>query len=360
MLPPLPMPTRFALLLPLVLVGSCSTCGADHPPAPDEPGAVATQGEGSETAIDEGSTAPAEEGSGGADEASAEEPESMPETASSVEGEGSGEPAVPEWVGVVPMRSVADRVAAAHARLDETEAGRRVRAAIDAHGGLPRWYENGPMQFRFRYVPVEGLPPVDTEQLVDTWSARAVHRLPNDHTVRFGWDGERAWQHPPGAELGTNARFWALTPYYFVAIPFVLGDAGVNLELVGELEFERDDYDLVRATFAPGTGDAPGDYYVVLIDQESHRVGGVRYIVSYPGFFPDGGHSPEKLFTYDGDQIVDGITLPERFRAFPWSDEDGVVDEVVTNAELTDVRFFLGASDADFAVPAGAEVLESW
>lgn len=246
------------------------------------------------------------------------------------------------------------RVTEARARLRASEAGRRVWQSIEAHGGLARWYGNGPLHFRYRYERGEDQPPLDTEQTVDTWSSRARHTLMPDSSASFGWTGADAWVHPAGAELPTNARFWALTPYYFVAMPFVLADPGVNLALDGQLTFEGAAYDLVRVTFDPGTGDAPDDYYVVLLDPETNRVGGVRYVVSYPGFFPEGGNTPEKLMKYDGVQTVDGITLQEGFRSFAWTD-DGT-GAPAAQGTVTEVRFVRDAPDALFAMPAGAAV----
>jgi len=252
-----------------------------------------------------------------------------------------------------PSEWVADRVDGARERLAASEAGRLIWRSIEAHGGLEAWFANGPLAFRFDYRPVAGRAPIDTYQIVDTWRSRAWHRLTDHESVTFGWDGSNAWHH--GAEdwssHSINARFWALTPYYFVGLPFVLADDGVRLELAGETTFEARVYDLVRVTFEAGTGDSPDDYYIALIDRETHRFGGCIYIVAYPGFFPEGGHTPEKLFVYDGSQSVDGITFPERFRAFPWS--DGTAAELVTEATMSDVSFEPATEATLFSAPEG-------
>ncbi|MDX1546830.1 MAG: hypothetical protein R3247_07580, partial [Rhodothermales bacterium] len=59
---------------------------------------------------------------------------------------GGVEATEPEAPGVVPGKDViATRVAEAEERLrGHGEAGQRALAAIAAHGGLPRWYANGP------------------------------------------------------------------------------------------------------------------------------------------------------------------------------------------------------------------------
>ncbi|MEM6785230.1 MAG: hypothetical protein AAF624_16030 [Bacteroidota bacterium] len=265
------------------------------------------------------------------------------------------------------VAAIEARVAEATARLEASEAGQRVLAAIDAHGGLETWYANGPFHFRYAYTRLEGGPPIDTEQTIDTFSSRAVHTLmrdasggPMDDGPRFGWTGDMAWVSDTTASMPTDARFWSLTPYYFVAMPFVLADPGVNLEMAGSMSFEGRPYDLVYVTFDAGTGDAPDDYYYLLLDPETNVVGGVRYIVSYPAFFPDGGFNPEKLMIYDGTQTVSGtqgdIVVQEGFRSWQWtgSEANDGIAEASAAGTVTDVAFKPGMPDADFDMPPGA------
>ena len=81
----------------------------------------------------------------------------------------------------------------------------------------------------------------------------------------------------------------------------------------------------------------------------------MRYVVSYPGFFPDGGATPEKLMLYDGAQTAGGITLQEGFRSFAWTSTG--LGEPAARGTVTDLRFVPDAPDALFDLPAGAQVL---
>ena len=252
-------------------------------------------------------------------------------------------------------RAVDGRVAEATERLRATPAGQRVLAAIDAHGGLAAWYRNGPLRWRYAYVRLDsaGAPsggPIDTRQLVDPWAARAVHALP-DSSASFGWTGSEAWVAPAGAELPTNARFWSLTPYYFVAMPFVLADPGVRLAPAPADTVEGRTVDVVRVTFEPGTGDAPDDYYDLLVDPGTDRVRGVRYVVSYAAFNPDGGHTPETLMLYDGAQTVGGVTLQRGFRSF-----DSASGAPKARGTLTELALASDAPGSAFDRPEGARV----
>ena len=251
-------------------------------------------------------------------------------------------------------RAVDARVAEATERLQATPAGQRVLAAVDAHGGLAAWYGGGPVRWRYAYTRLDstGAPAdggTDTRQLVDPWAARAVHTTP-DASASFGWTGTEAWVAPAGAEIGTNARFWSLTPYYFVSMPFVLADPGVRLAEAPADTVEGRPVDVVRVTFEPGTGDAPDDYYDLLIDPETSRVRGVRYVVSYAGFNPDGGHTPETTMLYDGAQTVGGVVLQEGFRSFA-----SATGQPKARGTLTEVSFAPETPGSAFEMPEGAE-----
>lgn len=251
------------------------------------------------------------------------------------------------------------RATAAKKRLEGSEAGKLIWKAIEAHGGLETWYAQGPIRFRFSYRPLKGKKR-DSTQTVDTWSSRAKHTLTEDKDVHFGWDGKQAWRLPKGKKLPVNARFWSLTPFYFVGVPFVFADKGIKLETKGEIRFERRKYKLVHASFTSGTGDAPEDFYVVYIDAKTHRVGGVRYIVSYPGFFPKGKHSPEKFMSYDGKQVVNGITFPKTFRTYTWNKKRNRPGRLKTKSTLSDVSFHPELLSSAFDVPKDAEILKGY
>jgi hypothetical protein len=242
-------------------------------------------------------------------------------------------------------------------RLAASEAGRVVLTAIDAHGGLANWYAAGPLAFQFRYEGT-GRPAVDTDQTIDTWRSRAVHRVTGStNDAQFGWDGRRAWTLSVGDDMPTNPRFWSLTPYYFVAMPFVLADPGVELELLEPEVLQGSSHDVVRVTFAEGTGDAPDDFYLLYFDQNTHLVGGLRYVVSYPGFFPDGGHSPEKIMEYSAPTTVDGITFATDYRSWMWV--DGTRADESAHAVMSNIRFLPWAT-GQFDPPEDATILDGY
>lgn len=234
------------------------------------------------------------------------------------------------------------RVDAATQRLQKTEGGRLLAAAIEAHGGLKRWYSNGPVSFRWTYHMTDRGPDavIDTTQVVDTWYARAVHTWqPGEgDAVKFGWDGSETWVLPADAKTPVPASFWSLTPYYFVGTPFVLADPGAMHEKIDSVAFQGKTFEQVKVTFAAGTGESSEDYYIVLIDPESKKVRGVRYIVTHP-VVNASGTGPEKLLTYEDQKVINGILWPTGHKTFPVDEKSNTFGEQMRHAEVSDINY---------------------
>lgn len=265
----------------------------------------------------------------------------------------------------IPSAWVDARVEAARARLASSEAGRLLWDAIEAHGGLRRWLSAGTITFDFDYDPY-GQPErrMHTRQRVDLWRARAVHEeLGDDADAHFGWNGRVAWIVPGPDAFPSPARFWALTPYYFVGMPFVLGDPGVRLERLPDATLDGRTWPIVKATFEAGTGDAPDDYYVLYLDPASKRVHALRYVVSYPGFagkaFEPGGHTPETLMRLTEQREVDGLLLPGRLDTWRWNVEEGAPGD--PRVRVTAKGYALGQTipASAFDPPGGAHVTDA-
>ena len=259
-----------------------------------------------------------------------------------------------DTLAMVPTKWIDKRVSQAQQRLNDSEAGKLVWQAIEAHGGLRRWFSNGPLAFQFNYQPLDGGTPRNTYEVADYWSARTRHQM-MDTTVEYGWTGQGAWIAPADSKIAYNARFWSLTPYYFVGIPFVLADDGAFYEYLGEESYQENDFDAVKITFGENVGDAPDDYYVVYVDKETKQVGVTRYIVSYPGYFPDGGHLPEKFMDWTGHQTLDGITIAKGFDTYWWKDQQPA--EHITDIEVTRAEFKPEVADNYFQAPNNASMI---
>lgn len=264
---------------------------------------------------------------------------------------------VAENTALVPESWIKSRVEKAENRLNQSEAGKIVWNAMLAHGGLHNWYSNGALAFRFNYQPLEGSQR-DSYQVINTWSNKARHTSISDSTAHFGWTGKQAWVSAKDSTVfAYDTKFWALTPYYFLAQPFVLDGEGVNLEVLPSKSFNGKKQDVVKVTFDAGTGDAPDDYYILYFDADSHKLKVIRYIVSYPEYFKDGGHMPEKFMELLGEQNVEGILMPESYKTY-WLTDDEMPGEHITNIEVSDVSFKKELPKDYFEMPENAKRIE--
>lgn len=258
----------------------------------------------------------------------------------------------------VPESWVNERVSKAAKTLNTTPAGTIVWKAMEAHGGLANWYSKGPIAFHFDYKPLDGSTQHNTYQTVDMWRNTARHQHYDDRTQEFGWDGSKAWEKTTDSTaFEYNLRFWALTPYYFLAQPFVLDGEGVILEQLEDKEYKEKTYDVIKVSFAEGTGDAPDDYYVLYFGKEDHKLGVIRYIVSYPGYFEKGKHLPEKFMELQGYTTVDGITLSTGYHTH-WLLEDETPGEHITTITVDTISFKPETKKEYLEIPEGTVIIE--
>ena len=138
-----------------------------------------------------------------------------------------------------------------------------VEQMIEAHGGLEEWRSAPTVSFEDSFRPPDGSPIV-SRVTVEQGSRRAYLDFP-EMGARIAWDGEKAWSEnwqgpfPP--------RFFALLSYYFLNLPWLAADAGVNLSDpgAGRLWDDLIEYITVKMTFEPGVGDTPDDYYILSV-----------------------------------------------------------------------------------------------
>lgn len=250
---------------------------------------------------------------------------------------GSSEPAAPSGppeAGPIEEAWVTRRVEESRARMHADPAGQILWESIEAHGGLSAWLSRGTIAFEFDYQPV-GNPErrMRTTSHIDLWRSRARQEeiVESGEAAVLGWNGEEAWITPGPDAFPSTARFWSLTPFYFVGIPFVLADPGTRYERLDDAELDGVAHRIVKVTYEDGTGDSPDDYYVIYVHPETHRVSAIRYIVAFPGFFEPGQHSPEKLMRYGDQREVDGLWLTHRFDTYRWDTETSEIGELATH-----------------------------
>ncbi len=182
-----------------------------------------------------------------------------------------------------------------------------VTAVFDAHGGFDTWstlkslsYDMGGSttltELQNRYARIES----------------------EEQTV--GFDGENVWVYPPSEDADRQRMRYNLM-FYFYAFPFVVGDPGVNYDVLPQIELAGKSYNQVKIAYDAGVGDAPNDSYIICSDPETNKMEWLLYTATF------GGASKDKysLIKYEDWQNYGGVTLPGKLQWYTY--EDGVVGE---------------------------------
>jgi hypothetical protein len=262
---------------------------------------------------------------------------------------------------VVPEQEVERRVEDTRKRLSQSEGGKRVLRAIEAHGGLAAWYRAPTSSYTWTYANKGADLRFTSFLVVDNRTRKAYHDLlttgPYDDArpveARFAWDGERAWIAPDSVER-PNPRFWALTGFYFQQIPFVLADPGLTYEALPDDSIDGTPHDMVRVGFEAGVGDTPDDTYTLYLDKQTGRVDAIRYTVSYGRDVEDPSALAETFFDYEDYTTVHGLTVPTRFEGYSYSDEEGPGDTLRNEAFADSISYRRPFDASKLAPPADA------
>lgn len=253
--------------------------------------------------------------------------------------------------------AASSRAERARARLEVSEAGRVVLRSFGFHGNLRSWYSGGALRFRYDYHPVdEAKIRRDTTQTVDLLNSTVYHTVHRPVEGRMAFDGERAWSTFPPEQIAT--RFWCLTPYYFVAMPFVFADPGVNLEIVDDdpKAAGLPASTVIRVTFGKDVGDAPDDYYIAYFAKDDGRLLAIRYVVSYAPFFADSDakRSPEKLLVFEKFESKGPVRLATTHSTYAFG--DGRRGEKVTTSTVSNIGYGVSFDASRLVPPAEAMI----
>jgi hypothetical protein len=225
---------------------------------------------------------------------------------------------------------------------------------LDAHGGLTKWRSFGGAEYDL------------------DWKTAAMER--KDHQLfnlqnrsglitgqgyTLGKNGNTVWVKPGLNALGgTPARFYIGTPLYFFGMPFVFADPGAKQTSLGKKNFQGQEYDAIKISFAKGTGDTPEDYYVAHIDPATAHLKMVYYIVTYPALRKNRPVSQLRphAIVFDEWQTVDGLLVPKVARFYEWNGND-ITGKPLGRLEFANVHFTKALpNDSKFARPPDAVI----
>jgi Fe-S cluster biosynthesis and repair protein YggX len=215
-----------------------------------------------------------------------------------------------------------------------------ITKVFDAHGGYDKWSEMQELQFKLAN---------GEHQLIDLHSRKV---LVESEKRTIGFDGKDVWVVPDS--LTTGARFYHNLYFYFYAMPFVLGDPGINYEEVGDKELFGMSLSGIKISYGDGVGDSPKDNYVLYFDKTSNTMKALMYTVTFKS-----QEASEKfnLIKYDEWQDVEGILLPKKLQWYNYKNDS--VGEMRNEVIFSEVSLSKSKPDEKFFIkPEGAGIAE--
>ncbi len=187
---------------------------------------------------------------------------------------------------------------------------------IEAHGGMEKWRSAPAVSFEDHFTRPGEKEGSVSQVTVEQGRRRAYLDFPKTN-ARITWDGKRAWSE--NWKEQTPPRFLALLNYYFLNLPWLTMDQGVNLTEPEKVKLWDDptEYITVKVTFDAGVGDTPEDYYLLYIDPKTYRLKATEYIVTYASLLPpDAKSTPPHILVYDTFTTVDGLVVPSKYSIY--------------------------------------------
>ena len=206
---------------------------------------------------------------------------------------------------------------------------------LRTHGGFWNWHAYRTMRYDLEGWPFQKKSRGREFHTVDLQTGKI--RIDSDGgfpLYHLGFDGRSAWVSPSRDAINALTRFYTLAPFRFIGMPFVLAQAGVSQENLGERLVAGRKYEAYRFRFPPGT-DSPSDDFIAYVDDDTRLLHLVTFEVNRREF----------AVVFDEWQGVDGLTVPRRLSFHEWA--DGRPGPARASFEVLNVAF-----DKAFAEPA--------
>jgi hypothetical protein len=178
---------------------------------------------------------------------------------------------------------------------------------FDAHGGIDGWNEMQSLVFE---MEKEGQNEKTTTDL------RSRKSLIDAETFMIGFDGTDVWlQEKDTVTYKGNPKFYYNLMFYFYAMPFIVGDDGINYAKTDALEFEGKQYPGIKISYEAGVGESPEDEYVLYYDPETYKMTWLGYTVTY---FSKEKSKEFHFIKYADWQTVNGLQLPKTLQWYKY------------------------------------------
>jgi hypothetical protein len=175
-----------------------------------------------------------------------------------------------------------------------------ISKVFDAHGGIDIWN-----RFNGMYYEIE--KPVFNER--HTINLKSRKSVINAEHFMLGFDGTGVWlKEIDSVTFKKNPRFSYNLMFYFYAMPFILGDDGINYSKAPSLQWEGIDYPGILISYEAGIGESPEDEYILYYHPVSYEMTWLAYTVTY---FSNEKSKEFHFIKYNDWQTVEGVYLPQ-------------------------------------------------
>ncbi|MUU78163.1 DUF6503 family protein [Winogradskyella endarachnes] len=221
-----------------------------------------------------------------------------------------------------------------------------ITKVFNAHGTIEAWNKMKTLSFSID-------KPTGKEVFTENLKTRAEQIDTPNYTQ--GFDGATLWiSEKDGKEYKGKPKFYKGLMFYFYAMPFVLGDDGIQYKDIEPLVFEGKSYPGILISYEDGIGESSNDQYKIFYDADSGKMEWLGYTVTYG---KDEGSDDFHFIRYNNWQTVNGLVVPASIDWYKY--ENNLPTEKRNTVAFKDIVLSEKAPDAKlFVQPEGAKVIE--
>lgn len=216
---------------------------------------------------------------------------------------------------------------------------------LKAHGGMDIWKS---------FVGLEYNLDDNGKQVYQLTHLKDRRAYLKSKRYEVGFDGKVAWAVPDASEVsGKSAAFYYDLDFYFIGLPFLLKDPGVNVSYAGKTTINDRTFESLKVTFGSEVGLTPEDVYYLYIDPETYLMEILTYSVSY---FDKENSKVSSAKVYSDYKKVQGLMMPHKMENFEW--KEGTMGKSKNHLRIfSDIQFLKEISNEEvFEVPQDAVV----
>ncbi|TJY36285.1 DUF6503 family protein [Pontimicrobium aquaticum] len=221
-----------------------------------------------------------------------------------------------------------------------------IAKVFDAHGGIDTWNAMEGMYYE-----------IEKPNTNDTYDIALKSRkslITSEHHL-LGFDGEYVWlKNLDTVAYKSNPKFFYNLMFYFYAMPFVLGDDGINYAEVEPIEFEGVSYPGLLISYESGVGESPDDEYILYYHPETYKMEWLAYTVTY---FSKEKAKKFSLIRYTNWEDVNGLVLPTVLQWHHY--ENGNIGDVRNEVKFVNAKLMEDLPNEDmFEVPDSTMIVK--